>query len=198
MAAVTSNRLYIQGKRMTELSPHPTAPRLVPAAAADNATIQNMARFYVYDMSRYCGARPGWECPDDGLFVCIDLKKYFNDADRAAFFIQVGDEKAGFVLVNKEGTTPDVDWNIGEFFVLAKFQNSGIGQQIAAQLFDRFPGVWEVHAMPDNVPAAKFWRNVIKKYAKSGMSEETKVVTDDNPKPHPMVVFRFTTLGGRN
>lgn len=30
-------------------------PKLTPASIHDYPTIQNMARFYVYDMSRYCG-----------------------------------------------------------------------------------------------------------------------------------------------
>lgn len=36
---------------------------MVPATLADYPALQNLARFYVYDMSRYCGDLPGWECP---------------------------------------------------------------------------------------------------------------------------------------
>jgi hypothetical protein len=51
---------------------------LVQAIINDHPTVQNMARFYVYDMSRSCGHLPDWECPDDGLFACVDLKSYFT------------------------------------------------------------------------------------------------------------------------
>ncbi len=38
-----------------------------------------MARFYVYDMSEYLGNEEGWEIPEDGLYECIDFKKYWED-----------------------------------------------------------------------------------------------------------------------
>jgi hypothetical protein len=36
-------------------------PYLIVATEPDRETIQNMARFYVYDMSRHCGELEGWE-----------------------------------------------------------------------------------------------------------------------------------------
>lgn len=50
--------------------------KLIPASLKDYPTIQNMARFYVYDMSQYFGDEEGWKCPEDGLYECIDFKKY--------------------------------------------------------------------------------------------------------------------------
>jgi hypothetical protein len=49
-----------------------------------------------------------------------------------------------------------VDWNIGEFFILAKFQSSGVGSAVAREIFTRFPGKWSVAAMPENVGAVNF------------------------------------------
>lgn len=162
---------------------------LKKAEKSDYPVIQNMARFYVYDMSRYCGHLPGWECPDDGLFECFDLKSYFVDDNRHAFFIMVGNEKAGFALINKVGSTADVDWNIGDFFILAKFQKTGIGRTIAENIFGSFPGVWEVASIPENTRALSFWRNVVQRYSKGIFSETLKTIQD--PVPHPMVILRF-------
>jgi hypothetical protein len=53
-------------------------PQLVKATIENYPVIQNMARFYVYDMSRYCSHIPTWECPESGLYECIDLKIYFE------------------------------------------------------------------------------------------------------------------------
>jgi len=50
--------------------------KLVPASLSDYPVIQNMARFYVYDMSEYMGNEKGWEMPENGLYECIDFKKY--------------------------------------------------------------------------------------------------------------------------
>lgn len=46
------------------------------ASLEDMNTIQNLGRFYVYDMSRFCGFLSGWETPENGLFECIDLSRY--------------------------------------------------------------------------------------------------------------------------
>jgi predicted acetyltransferase len=163
---------------------------LIKATIKDYPTIQNMVRFYVYDMSRYCGHLPDWECPDDGLFECVDLENYFIDSDRYAFFIKINTDIAGFVLINKVGSTKDVDWNMGEFFVLAKFQNAGIGKQIAEDIFNRLPGIWEVASIPENTRALCFWRKAIAEYSQGQFSENRKMVT--HPGPHPMIILRFT------
>ncbi len=164
---------------------------LQKAKLSDYPIIQNMARFYVYDMSRYCGHLPGWECPDDGLFENFDLIIYFKEAHNHAFFIKVGDEIAGFALINKMGSSADVDWSMGEFFVLAKFQASGIGQTIAEEIFNRFPGTWEVASIPENTRALRFWRKAVGQYAKGIFTEKQKTI--QCPEPHQMVVLRFNT-----
>jgi predicted acetyltransferase len=161
---------------------------LVQATLRDYPVIQNMSRFYVYDMSRYCGQMPGWECPQDGLFESYDRKIYFLEKNRYPFFIKVDQEIAGFALINKLGTTADVDWNMGEFFVLAKFQGQGFGQQIAYDIFKKYPGVWEVASMPENTKAVSFWRAVVSKFTDNFV--EQKVISEQ-PEPHPMIVLRF-------
>lgn len=162
---------------------------LQEAKINDYPTIQNMARFYVYDMSRYCGEEPGWECPDDGLFENFDLKPYFTNSDCHAFFIMVGDEKAGFAMINKAGSVPEVDWNMGDFFVLAKFQGKGIAEQAAKLVFERFKGCFEVATMPLNTKAHRFWLRVISSVTGQACQSEEKII--QKPKPHPMVVIRF-------
>lgn len=164
-------------------------PSLIPASESDKETVQNMARFYVYDMSRYCGELPGWEMPENGLYECRNLTPYFTEKTRFPFLIRVGSELAGFVLINKVGTLPEVDWNVGEFFVIAKFQGQGVARQIAFEVFDRFPGIWEVTQMPKNEPAVKFWKKIVEEYSSNPPDVSTKVIQE--PKPHPMIVIRF-------
>lgn len=165
---------------------------LIEASLSDHPMIQNMGRFYVYDMSRYCGLSGSvfdWSIPPDGLFECIDLKKYFGYPDRFAFLIKVGEETAGFALISKTGTSPDVDWNIGEFFVLAKFQGTGVGTIAAEQLFKKLTGVWEVAAMIENTGAREFWGKMIPRFTQGDYTETQK--TSPEPTPHEMIVFRF-------
>ena len=128
-------RFYLQVQMKIEI---------LPATKQDLETVQNLGRFYVYEMSRYCGFLPTWEVPASGLYECIDLSPYWKERDHYPFILRVNQELAGFALINKIGTSPDVDWNMGEFFVVSKFQGKGIGRSVAEQIFNRFPGVWEV------------------------------------------------------
>ena len=75
--------------------------KIISATMNDYPVIQNMARFYVYDMSRYCGfISDDWQIPADGLYESFDFKEYFELEDRKAFMLKVGDELSGFVLSN--------------------------------------------------------------------------------------------------
>lgn len=68
---------------------------LSKATQEDRNTIQNLGRFYVYEMSRYCGFLPGWETPDNGLFECRNLSRYWNEPNRHPFLIRIDGEIAG-------------------------------------------------------------------------------------------------------
>jgi predicted acetyltransferase len=165
---------------------------LSKATKDDKNTIQNLGRFYVYEMSRYCGFLPSWEVPQNGLFECIDLSSYCEKLDRYAFLVKVDDELAGFVLINKVGSTPDVDWNIGEFFIVSKFQGKGVGRYVAENIFNQFPGVWETSQIPENTAAIAFWDNVVSQYSHGRFEKTLKSVLE--PKPHPMIILKFTSF----
>jgi predicted acetyltransferase/N-acetylglutamate synthase-like GNAT family acetyltransferase len=164
---------------------------LVIATDSDREIIQNLGRFATYEMSRYCGFLPGWEVPTNGLYECFDLNRYWQDANRHSFLIKVEHEIAGFALINKIGSTPDVDWNMEEFFVIAKFQGKGIGRDAAQQIFNQFQGIWEVMQMPENKGAIDFWNKVVSTYTNGNFQKTQKIVP--LPKPHPMIVLRFST-----
>lgn len=166
---------------------------LSKASEKDKDTIQNLGRFYVYEMSRYCGFLSGWEIPENGLFECIDLSSYCEKPDRHAFLIRANGELAGFVLINKAGSTPDVDWNIGEFFVVSKFQGKGIGRHVAEQVFNQFLGTWETSQIPENKAALDFWEKIVNDYANGQYEKSLKTIAE--PKPHPMVVLKFASKG---
>jgi len=162
---------------------------LIKAREDDLETVQNLGRFYVYEMSKYCGFLPGWETPEKGLFECIDLSDYWHEPN-CPFVINIDNEIAGFALINKVGSTPDVDWNMGQFFILSKYQGKGIGKEVAHRLFNQFPGIWEVSQIPENRGAVEFWGKVISKYT-SSFEKTQKVIAD--PKPHSMIVLKFSS-----
>ncbi|WP_419418739.1 GNAT family N-acetyltransferase [Legionella sp. D16C41] len=167
--------------------------KIKQATLADYPTIQNMARFYVYDLSRECGfISVDWACPADGLYESFNFKNYFTDPTRKAFLILIGDELAGFALLNQVGIYPDTMWNMGEFFILAKFQGKGVGCLSAFQLWQMHPGLWEVSVIPENYRGLAFWRKTIAKFTNEDYQEKVTSVDYDFQQPK-RVIFRFTT-----
>lgn len=166
---------------------------IIPATIIDYPIIQNMARFYVYDMSRYCGfISKDWAIAEDGLYECFDVKKYFEDSDKKAYIVKLQDgELVGFVLLDKQSTSNDVDWNIGEFFVLGKFQAQGIAKEIAKRIWIMHPGKWEISVIPENKPALAFWRKTISIFTNGNYLEEVKTIDYDKDQPK-RYIFNFS------
>ena len=165
--------------------------KLIPATLKDYPTIQNMARFYVYDMSEYLGNEDDWEIPEDGLYECIDFKKYWEDKDSFPFVVRYEKELIGFAIVDNKGSESSVDFNMAQFFVARKFKNKGIGRYIAEQCFKKFPGEWEVMVIPGNEGAYRFWRSTIKNYSNNQFTEYTREIAHlNNSKKN---IFRFNS-----
>jgi [ribosomal protein S5]-alanine N-acetyltransferase len=166
---------------------------LIAAGVQLKSVIKNLARFYVYELSKYVISPSRSKIPEDGLYEAYDLYFHFDNfwekSGYYPFIIRVEDELAGFVLINKNGSESDVDWYMAEFFVIAKFQGKGIGQEIAIQVFNRFSGIWEVKQMPGNSPAIKFWHSVVNRYTNGQFSKSTKRFLD--PEAYDMIVLKF-------
>jgi predicted acetyltransferase len=123
--------------------------------------VKNLVPYYIYDMSEHLG----WSCTPDGRFDgCVDLESYWHGAGRHAFVLRAGREPAGFVLILAEHDEPDVEFSVTDFFLLRKFRGRGVGERIAHELFERFPGRWKVEQFAENKPAVAFWRTVIDRY----------------------------------
>ncbi|MBA2653937.1 MAG: GNAT family N-acetyltransferase [Gammaproteobacteria bacterium] len=147
--------------------------KLIPATLEDYPVIQNLGRFYVYDMSEYIGNEKGWEIPEDGLYECINFKKYWESENNFPFVVRYENEIVGFAIVDKKGSSPEIDFNMAQFFILRKFTHKGIGKYVAQECFKKFPGVWEVMVIPGNEGAYRFWRATIKNYTHNNFSEYT-------------------------
>lgn len=169
----------------------PPAVTLEPAGISDYPMIQNMARFYVYDLSKECGhISEDWRLPVDGLFESFDFKSYFEENSRKAYLVKVYDDVAGFVLLNQSVTCKNSDWNVGEFFVLGKYQGHGVGKIAAEKIWQLHPGKWEVSVIPENISALKFWESTINKFTANVFEKETKLVDFDKDQPK-RIIFSF-------
>jgi predicted acetyltransferase len=162
---------------------------LLPARIELKPVIKNLARFYVYEFSKYNEE----DFPEDGLYEpyesCFHFDHYWSEEGYHPFVIRVDDKLAGFVLLNKNGSSSNADWYLAEFYIAAKFQKKGIGRRIALQLLNKFHGTWEITQMPNNLPAIIFWRSVIQQFTKGQYKEERQQI--QTPDPHEMIVHTF-------
>jgi predicted acetyltransferase len=94
--------------------------------------------------------------------------------DRHALLLLQGVFPVGFALVGVAPfpwMSPGRDVCLSEFFVAPTHRSCGIGRAAALQLFDRFPGKWEVCELPRHERAIAFWRRVIGEYTHGDFRE---------------------------
>ncbi len=146
------------------------------ASDAEEAIVRNLFSYYFEAMSEY---DPGIAINAYGLPVwtgftgptprthdeAVTFNWWIRDSCRR-FLIYADDTPAGFVIVNSgpHFIAPDVDFDVQDFFVLAKFRRRGVGEAAARAIFDRFRGWWEVVQLARNAPAIAFWNGVVGAY----------------------------------
>jgi predicted acetyltransferase len=164
-------------------------PILCPATLAGYPIIQNLAQFYIYDVSRECG----FSISENGLYEPNDYKSYVLEPLKKAFFIKVMNEIAGFVLLSQKTLeSGNASHKIDQFFILAKFQHKGIGREVVFQILEKYSGQFEAYVLPQNKKALLFWHKVIGKYTNEKYISETKTISYDEHEPQ-RVVFTFDT-----
>lgn len=132
--------------------------KLVRVTQEKAAVLARLLELYEYEFSDF----EKTDVNEDGLFGYPYLKYYFTEEKRAAYFIEVDDKLAGFVMVcdycyvTKEDRT-----FMAEFFVMKKYRNRGIGRQAAFETFKRHKGKWELTVHPNNPVSHHFWESVI-------------------------------------
>jgi predicted acetyltransferase len=145
--------------------------QILPTTPADHARLCALFELYAYDLSDVLGLDVG----DDGRFRVPSQDAYWTDPLRHAFLVQVGERLAGFALVQQRSRlTGDEGVNdMAEFFVMRRFRRQRVGEHVAASLFDRFRGPWEVREKAENKAATAFWRRVIGQYTGGRFEEIT-------------------------
>jgi predicted acetyltransferase len=156
----------------------------------EQPVLRQLIDLYAYDFSELIGLDVG----EDGRFEYHDLAPYWTDAWRHPFFVRVEGKLAGFVLVHDRSRLSGADGihDMAEFFILRKYRRRGLGARAAGQIFDRFPGPWEIRARSTNPAAVTFWRRVVDRYT-GGRSRE--VSWDDTVWQGPVQLF---TSDGRS
>lgn len=143
---------------------------LEPIPEHDKLVLRNLLNLYLYDLSEFQDT----DVNNHGFFEYRRLDQYCYDDRCHSFYIRVDGRVAGFALIRQEAVGNQRRSVISEFFVMRKYRRTGIGAEAARQLFETFPGSWEVSEIPDNAPSRVFWRTVIHA-ATSGTYAETVV-----------------------
>lgn len=131
---------------------------LQPIAADQAPVLQQLFELYCYDFSEQLRL----PLRATGRFD-IPVGDWWTREGHVPFFIQREDELVGFALVRRgshiTGARDVMD--VAEFFVVRGARRSGIGAEAARQLFERFPGPWEIRVRESNASALAFWSRVV-------------------------------------
>lgn len=125
---------------------------VIPARAKDRAVLWRLLQLYLHDFSEIDRRA----VDERGEFEYRWFDHYWTEAERSPLLVRVDGEWAGFALVRR-----GVPNEMAEFFIMRKHRRSGVGRRVAAECFDRFPGRWLTHQIPDNEAATAFWRAAI-------------------------------------
>ncbi|HEX3815587.1 MAG TPA: GNAT family N-acetyltransferase [Mycobacteriales bacterium] len=128
---------------------------IIPASETEKPVLRRLLELYGYDFSEIDGR----DVDEHGEFGYRYLDHYWTDPDRHAFLVRVDSRWAGFVLV-RTGDMPAAT-DIAEFFILRKYRRSGLGREVARQIFNRFPGKWQTRQVAGNSGATQFWHSAI-------------------------------------
>jgi predicted acetyltransferase len=140
---------------------HTTRIELQPASREERPVLENLLELYLHDFSEFLAVDLG----PAGRFGYPGLDRYWSDPNRAPFLIFVEERLAGFVLVTQEVEAGDEPFHdVSEFFVSRGFRRMGVGLSIARQVWQRFPGRWQVRVMESNHPACFFWQRAVEEF----------------------------------
>ena len=136
--------------------------------------LKKMLELHLYDLSIF----DDYDLSKFGEYGYRYLDLYWTEADRFPFILRINKKLAGFALINKFAHTGRIDRAVAEFFVLKKYRRRGIGKKLALEIFQQFPGRWEVCTSANNLVAEQFWQNTIEQFAPDNI-EKVKDRIDD-------------------
>ncbi len=149
---------------------------LVEVKETEKSVLRQLMELYAYDFSEFDDE----DVNEHGYFGYTYFDYYWTEDSRHPFFIKVDGKFAGFVLISDYAYILKIGEakSVTEFFVMRKYRRKGIGKSIAFDIFNRFPGKWEVIQHSENEPSKVFWEAVVAEYT-SGDFIKKSVKTED-------------------
>jgi predicted acetyltransferase len=146
--------------------------------------LNNLWEKYDYEFSQYDKR----DVNELGLYGCKDFDYYWKQERKWMYFVIVNGKIAGFVMLTDlpELGNREIDWTLGEFFIMYKYRRLGIGRQVFIEVLNKHKGRFYLRRHPKNIASMHFWDNVINEYTR-GQYELVK--------SHPELVYSDGTLG---
>jgi predicted acetyltransferase len=135
---------------------------LIPATPADREVLRQLYELYCYDFSELTGDPIG----ANGRFTPDNFLVDWWDGSFFPFLFKTDGNLSGLAFVGVGSYVQPGMFKhhlMDEFFVLRAYRRRGVGAWFARQLFERFPGVWEIGQIKKNTPATKFWRRTLER-----------------------------------
>ena len=154
-----------------------STPLLRTLTGADRPVVERLWQLYSHDMSEVRGTMPNAE----GLYKAGRLPGYFDDPGCDGFMISHDAAHAGFAFVT--GVDGELR-HMGDFFVVRAARRHRVGYRVARELFDRYPGPWEIGFQGSNSGAPEFWRRVVADTFGDDWIEERRPVPGKPHIPH--------------
>ncbi|ROS04982.1 acetyltransferase (GNAT) family protein [Sinobacterium caligoides] len=160
--------------------------KLISAQVSGRGIVENLFRYYLYDMAVFMGWRVNKNGEYDVNLSLLD--EYWSEPDNHPYLIQYQGEIAGFSLLRRY---PDEESNydIGQFFVLRKFEGKGVGREAFKQSVALYPGPWLTRVLHENKSALGFWLKVIAELTDGDFQHQTEVDVD-----LPMHFIRYQSV----
>src|SRR3954452_5196161 len=142
---------------------------LDPILPEEMPALRNLWELYVHDFTEFVLREPG----PDGRFETDEGFAARVAPPLELLWIRRAGRVAGFVFIRPHrhlDGDPAVS-DVAQFFVLRAHRRAGVGGAAAALAFARRPGAWEVRETTANVPAQRFWRQVVGEVTGGSFSE---------------------------
>ena len=140
----------------------------------DKEKLYKLLQFALYDGSQYIDNILNDDCSFDYKW----FNNYFTDSDRDAYIIKYKNKIAGCVFVNENLKFHKTGKCIAEFLILPSYRRLHLGKKVAYDIFNKYPGEWEVQPMENNPVAYNFWKNIIKEYTNNNYDVKNDGIED--------------------
>ena len=138
------------------------------AAEAEQTQIEELLNDYLAELSQHREICVGATSAAEYRY----LKDYWSDNNRFPFTLWANCELVGFAFVRRIEEELPATFQVAEFFIKPKYRRCGIGRAAVVNIWQKFPGRWELQVMNRNDSAVRFWERCISQKAKSWTVED--------------------------